>query len=115
MADELVQHHDGKIPRSRDELTQLPGVSDYIAGAVLCFTGDSPEILLDANIVRVIGRVEGHRVGDSSRRSRMFRKSAANWIREASPREIYFAIIDLAARRCRPRDPLCDGCPIVSD
>lgn len=115
MAHELVQRYDGKIPRSRDELTQLPGVSDYIAGAVRCFTEDSPEILLDTNIVRVIGRVEGLPVRDASRRSRIFRHAAENWVQNASPKETYCAIIDLAASLCLPHNPLCSGCPIATE
>lgn len=115
MATELVQRHGGKVPVSRNQLTRLPGVGDYIAGAVRCFSKDSPEILLDTNIVRVIGRAEGYRVNDSSRRNRVFRKAAESWIQSGSPRETYFAIIDLAARVCVPHNPLCGDCPIAGE
>lgn len=115
MATDIVRAHGGRVPESRDQLTRLPGVGDYITGAVRCFSSNSPEILLDTNIVRVIGRAEGYQVNDSSRRSRAYRKAAESWIRYASPRETYFAIIDLAARVCVPHNPLCGDCPIAGE
>lgn len=53
----IVENYAGKIPDRKDLLLRLPGVSGYIAGAVLCFAYGKPEPLLDTNTVRILGRV----------------------------------------------------------
>jgi A/G-specific adenine glycosylase len=102
----------GKVPQSREELQSLPGVSNYIAGAVLCFSRNEPELLLDTNIVRVVGRLTGTPVTDGSRRSGRFRDLLRPLIPEESPREFYFALIDLGALLCKPKNPECRICPL---
>jgi A/G-specific adenine glycosylase len=110
---ELIQEkHGGRVPLSREELLALPGVSEYIAGAVLCFSTDSWQILLDANIVRVTGRVRGLATTDASRRSQKFRVLVSELLRKDAPRKSYFALLDLAALVCKPVNPLCAACPI---
>ena len=104
---------DGEVPTSREILRTLPGINDYIAGAVPCFSADLKEVILDTNIVRVVGRVTGERVTDASRRNVRFRALVRRLLPSARVREFYFALIDLAAAVCTPRDPLCPACPLV--
>lgn len=112
MAKQIQETYGGSVPESAWQLRQLPGVSDYIAGAVLCFATGSKEIILDTNIVRVVGRLRGLPISDSSRRSREYRDVLDDMLPLRGSREFYFAIIDLAAVVCRPRNPLCGECPV---
>jgi A/G-specific adenine glycosylase len=112
MAHELEARFGGTIPQDPESLRSLPGVSDYIAGAVICFSRDVPEVFLDTNIVRVVGRLMGLPISDSSRRSRSFREALARLLPVRGSRAVYFAIIDLAATVCRPRNPNCPSCPV---
>jgi A/G-specific adenine glycosylase len=100
------------VPSSRTELLTLPGVSDYIAGAVRCFSTGSSEVLLDTNIVRVTGRVWGLPLTDGARRSAKFHDLLSRIAPRRHSRELYFAIIDLAAALCRPVEPRCEFCPL---
>ena len=70
MTSVLINRFDGKVPREKDDLLSLPGVSQYIAGAVRCFAWNLPESLIDTNTVRIVGRLFGLAVKDSSRRNR---------------------------------------------
>lgn len=108
-----VRDH-GVVPSSKERLLELPGVSDYIAGAVVCFSQNKPEILLDTNIVRVIGRITGNEVTDGSRRSKRFRELVGAFLPEDEPRDFYFAILDLAASVCKQSSPRCGDCPVFS-
>jgi A/G-specific adenine glycosylase len=103
----------GRVPTSATALRQLPGVSDYISNAVTCFATGEPTLMLDTNIVRVLGRVGGDPTSDSSRRSPRFRELLRSLLPRASAPQFYFSILDLAAQVCRPRNPRCDICPIA--
>ena len=112
MAQEIVIRYDGKIPETKEELESLPGVSDYIASATLCFAFNKSELLLDTNIVRIIGRVFALRVTDSSRRSSHFKELYQMINSRENPRNFAFAMIDLGAIVCLPITPVCNVCPV---
>ncbi len=111
-AREIVEVHGGRIPEDRLSLMELPGVSEYVAGAVRCFAWGHPEPILDTNTVRVAGRVFGMPVRDSSRRSSQFRGLVGLLIDPDSPRESGWALLDLGAELCRPVNPECGLCPL---
>lgn len=114
MVREIDEMYRGRIPLERGQLMALPGVGDYITSALLTFSDTSPEPIMDTNTVRVIGRVFGLKLNDSARRKRQFREIMARIVAGEKPREISFAMIDLAALICLPRNPLCDRCPLLS-
>jgi A/G-specific adenine glycosylase len=115
MFHELADRFDGEIPTGKDELVTLPGVSDYIAGAVRCFAWNMPDALMDTNTVRVVGRLFGLEVKDSSRRNRTFRELAEALVCRSEPRRYHYALLDLADSLCTPGDqPGCARCPIAA-
>jgi len=113
MAWQIIRQYGGNVPVERETLRSLAGVSDYIAGAVRCFAFGLPDPLLDTNTVRVLGRIQGIPVSDSSRRSRLFREVMGTLVNCERPREIALALLDLAALICRPRNPICQECPLL--
>lgn len=113
MATIIVKEHHGKIPFEYKELISLPGVSDYIASATRCFAFGTREILLDTNTVRVVGRIFGLKIDDSSRRSKLFRDILDGIAPERNCREFNYALIDFASKICLP-DPLDSLCPIAA-
>jgi A/G-specific adenine glycosylase len=112
MTTEIATKHHGRVPSSKNELEALPGISDYIGSAVRCFAFDQPEILLDTNTVRIVGRVSGSKVTDSSRRTRKFRELYQRLLDNNPPRKFNYAMIDLGALICSPRNPECAICPV---
>jgi len=110
MAVQLGESFDGQIPEDFEMLVSLPGISHYIASAVRCFAFGKPDVILDTNTVRVLGRLLGLTVTDSSRRSRLFKTILEQLIDHEHPREFNFALIDLAAQVCRSSSPLHDKC-----
>jgi len=112
MALEIMKKYEGKIPSKTKELEALPGVGHYIAAAVRCFCHGYPEVLLDTNTVRIIGRFFGIKKTDGSRRSRQFRELYEPLIDQKCPREFNYAMIDLGALVCKPKNPICSICPL---
>ncbi|MEW6505540.1 MAG: DNA-binding protein [Chloroflexota bacterium] len=113
MAQVLQHHHAAEIPREREVLLALPGVSHYVAGAVRCFAWNEPEALMDTNTVRITGRLLGWEVKDSSRRSQRFRRALEALLDPEKPRAFNYALLDLAHQVClKRRAPLCKECPL---
>ena len=49
-AKEIMEKHDGKIPKDRDALIALPGIGPYTAGAIRAFAFNEKEIFIETNI-----------------------------------------------------------------
>lgn len=113
MASDLMARFDGRVPWDKADLLCLPGVSDYIAGAVRCFAWNQAESLMDTNTVRVVGRVFGLEIKDSSRRNRLFRELIVTLLDPNEPRAYNYALLDLADQVCmKRRSPECPICPL---
>lgn len=105
MAGEIVKKFQGMVPAEREALKSLPGVSDYIAGAVRCFAWNLPEVLLDTNTVRVTARMFGLHARESSRRSQEFRELLGVLVDPERPRDFNYALLDLADATCKAKQP----------
>ena len=113
MSLELIEKFDGQVPREKSDLLSLPGVSEYVASAVRCFTWNLPEPTIDTNTVRVTGRIFNLEIKDSSRRNPLFRKLIKVLVDLDEPRAYNYALLDLAAQVCtKAREPACEVCPI---
>jgi A/G-specific adenine glycosylase len=113
MAQEITERFGGRIPKEKDELLSLPGVSDYIASAVRCFAWGLPEPIIDTNTVRVTGRLFGLEIKDSSRRNPRFRTLIAALVDPERPQAYNYAMLDLAHIVCmKKREPACELCPL---
>lgn len=115
MAKDLIHKFGGEVPRGRVELLSLPGVSDYIAGAVRCFAWNLPETLIDTNTVRIAGRVFGFEIKDSSRRNPRFINALRTVLNQADSRTHNYALLDLADKICTKKtEPSCRQCPVLA-
>jgi A/G-specific adenine glycosylase len=112
MSQDLQERFGGQIPKDKADLVSLPGVSDYIASAVRCFAWNKPDAIIDTNSVRIVGRLFGLEVKESSRRNRIFANLLKNLIDVEEPRCFNYALLDLAALVCKIRLPKCYECPI---
>jgi A/G-specific adenine glycosylase len=113
MTRDLIDRFNGQIPKEKEDLLSLPGVSEYIASAVRCFAWNLPDPLIDTNIVRVAGRLFRLEIKESSRRNPVFRQLIAALLDKKRPKEYNYALLDLASEICtKKRPPDCMKCPI---
>ena len=110
MAETVVSEYGGMIPLKKEDLLSLPGIGEYIASAVLCFTETMNEPLLDTNTIRVIGRILGLPIGETSRRSSKFRKEMEKIMKYGNARIFSMSLIDFASILCKPSKPSCGIC-----
>lgn len=108
----IIKKYNGKVPDNKEELLKLPGIGPYISSAVMNFAYNQPEPLLDTNTVRIIGRVFGMEITDSSRRSKIFEEIMISLVNFQFHRLFLWSMIDLAFKICRPVNPLCMQCPL---
>lgn len=104
----LVEKHGGKVPSTRKELMELPGVGQKTAGVVLLAAFGDDQIPVDTHVFRV-----SNRIGLCSENTPEKTEIA---LREALPREswshAHHLIIWHGRRCCAARKPACERCPL---
>jgi endonuclease-3 len=105
----LMEHHRGQVPRTREQLEQLPGVGRKTANVVLNTAFGQLTIAVDTHIFRVANRTgiaPGKDVVEvENRLMRLvpedFKKDAHHWL------------ILHGRYCCKARKPECPVCPII--
>lgn len=113
MARQVRDRYGSRVPDSREDLLSLPGVGDYVAGAVLCIAFGRGEWFVDVNTVRVFSRYFGIGISGEGRRNRRIVETARIYMATRNPAAAAMGLLDLAALICRPRRPLCTRCPVA--
>ena len=108
----IVRKYEGVLPGNKNLLLEIPGIGPYIASAIMNFAYDQPEPLLDTNTVRIIGRIFGYEITDSSRRSSLYEDIMRDLVNFDSHKLFLWSMIDFASIICKKRSPLCFDCPI---
>lgn len=111
----VVERFEGELPREVGILRQLPGIGRYTAGAIASIAFGLDEPALDANVRRVLARVFDVGVqADSASGEQRFWELAARHLPKGKAGDYNQALMDLGARICRPKSPLCPGCPVAN-
>lgn len=112
MAREVCEKYQFRIPDNRMELTSLPGVGEYVAGAVLSIAYGKREWLVDSNIVRIFRRYFGIKTSKEGRRDKHVIEIARIYASGRDPGRATMAILDITALVCKPGKPDCEKCPL---
>ena len=106
----IVENFSGRFPDDYSELRKIPGIGEYIAGAisVICFNKPAP--VVDSNIARFINRVWGLKLKGEIRRKKEVVQIAKELFSCKNPGRFLFALIDFTALMCKARDPECQKC-----
>jgi A/G-specific adenine glycosylase len=109
----VINQHKGIIPQNRHDFRRLPGVGDYIAAAVMSIAFSQPYAVVDGNVKRVLSRlfVIEEPVNQSSSK-KIFQQAAADLLDAQKPGTFNQALMELGAMVCKPRNPLCQTCPV---
>jgi A/G-specific adenine glycosylase len=107
----VVEKHRGQIPSNYDELMELPGIGQYMAGAILSIAFNKPYPIVDGNVRRVLSRVHGWTEENTKGLWSAARQLAAS---SPQPRIVNQALMELGATVCSFRSPRCLLCPIRS-
>ena len=108
MARALVAHHGGEVPKTMDELVELPGVGRKTANVVLGHALGIPGLPVDRHVLRVANRIGIAESDDPIVVEQQLCDALppARWTRASD------TLILHGRRICRPK-PLCDQCFVV--
>jgi A/G-specific adenine glycosylase len=112
----IVREHGGEIPRDPNRLRGLPGFGEYTAGAVACLAFGSRAPAADANVTRVLSRLnalEGT-AGTAAHREAV-RDRARRLLSSGSPGRLLAALMGLGQLVCLARRPECGSCPLAAE
>lgn len=112
VAREIRDRHAGRVPKKREELVQLTGVGEYVAGATLSIAYGEREWIVDSNVVRLFKRYFGIRTSKEGRRDAHVIKIARLYASGNKPREANLGLLDFTALVCVPGRPRCERCPL---
>ena len=110
----LQKNFKGKLPSTINELKSLPGIGEYTASAIMAICFNKPIIPLDGNIERVIKRLLNLKlVNEISKENLIEQKKIFGTSIRAS--DYAQALMELGALVCKPKNPLCNQCPIIKN
>jgi A/G-specific adenine glycosylase len=118
----VVAKYRGRMPKTLDEILELPGIGRYTAGAICSIAYDQPAPLLDGNVIRVLTRVFGISSDPAkpATNERLW-KLAEHLVQTADQNRVIGhrpcsdlnqGLMELGALICAPSNPDCARCPL---
>jgi A/G-specific adenine glycosylase len=106
----VMENFNGDFPDNREGLLKIPGVGDYVAGAILTICFNKPVYVIDSNIARFINRFYGLNLKGEIRRKRQIIEKAKELFNTKEPGTFLFSILDFTFKICSARSPDCLNC-----
>ncbi|MBI4580131.1 MAG: A/G-specific adenine glycosylase [Planctomycetes bacterium] len=112
-ARQIVEEHEGVVPRDVKALMRLPGVGRYTAGAIASIAYGTRAAVLDGNVARVLMRLLAI---DDDPKSPVLRQRLWQVAESLVPTrrcgDFNQGLMELGATLCRPNSPACVQCPL---
>jgi len=107
----ILKNFDGKLPDHFEDLITLPGIGNYTANAILAIAFNKPYIPLDGNIERVLKRYLYLKKDEEIQKKNLANKKNifGTTLRSSDYAQ---ALMELGALICKPKNPICNQCPI---
>lgn len=105
----LLEEYDGEVPRTREQLMELPGVGRKTANVVVSNVFDTPAIAVDTHVFRVANRIG---LADAKNVDKTERQ-LMDVIPEALWTDTHHRIIHHGRQVCNARNPQCGVCPLL--
>lgn len=112
----VAEQYGGAFPRTYEELTALPGIGDYTAGAILSIAFGVPAPAVDGNVLRVFARLDNSSADITKPAAkREFTARVLEEMPKERPGPYNEALMELGALVCLPNGaPKCEVCPLAA-
>ena len=110
-AEVITKNFKGNLPNNFDDLIRLPGVGNYTASAILAIVFNKPYIPLDGNIERVLKRYLYLKKEKEIQKNNLIKKKNI-FGKSLRSNDYAQALMELGALICKPKNPICNECPI---
>ncbi len=109
----MQEKYKGQMPKTYQELVELPGIGEYTAGAISSIAYDEQVPAVDGNVLRVISRVIGSKKDVLEPKTK---KEITKVLKEIMPKQagdFNEGLMELGELVCIPNgEPLCSKCPL---
>lgn len=95
------------LPKTVEELIELPGIGKNTAHAVMAFAYQKPYPVLEANVKRVVARIF------TETDEKKLWDHAETLLNRENPFDYNQAMMDLGSMICTPKAPKCPECPAM--
>lgn len=113
---QIINDFKGVFPENYDDILSLKGVGKYTAAAVSSICFGKKIAAVDGNFYRVLSRVFADDFDISNAKAfNYFSELALKMMPENEAGTFNEAMMDLGSEICKPRNPLCENCPLNSD
>jgi A/G-specific adenine glycosylase len=112
----IRERHGGRFPATFEEIAALPGIGRSTAAAIMVFAYGARHAILDGNVKRVLARacgIAGY-PGDKATLDALWRE-AQRLLPETDVEAYTQGLMDLGARVCVRRRPMCEACPVAAE
>lgn len=104
---QILERHDGEVPRRRSDLLDLHGVGDYTARSVAVHAFGEDVAAVDTNVRRLVSRFF-----DTGPDANAIEDIADVIVPAGRSGDFLHAMLDFAADVCTARSPDCDRCAL---
>ena len=110
----IIKNFEGKLPDKLEDLLTLPGIGSYTANAILAIAFNKPYIPLDGNIERILKRYLYLKKNKEIQRDYLLQRKIV-FGKTLRSSDYAQALMELGALICKPKNPLCNQCPIIKN
>lgn len=109
----VLEHCEGKVPETYENLLKIPGVGEYTAGAIASIAYQERVPAIDGNVNRVLARLIAWEEQTAKVKSRrVFRELLKEAQSSKYPGDFNQALMELGATLCAPKNVRCGECPL---
>jgi len=108
VAKQLLERYQGKVPSELHKLLDLPGVGRKTANIVLNISFGIPALAVDTHVHRISNRLGWVKTSTPEDTER----ELMNILNEKLWGPINGSMVEFGRRLCKPRNPMCDECPV---
>ena len=105
----LVKNYKSKLPKTLEEIKELPGVGDYTGNALLAFIYNVPTIAIDGNVKRVLSR-NLNKEEKNINFQKLIIQNKRNLFNTNRNADFVEALMEFGALVCKPKNPKCFYC-----
>ena len=111
-ARQLIEHFDGKVPGTMEELTSLPGVGRKTANLILGDVYHQPAYVCDTHCIRITGRLG---LTDGSKDPLQVERQLRAILPPEESSDFCHRMVLFGRDVCTARSPKCENCPLRAD
>lgn len=109
----IIEHHQGQLPQTIEELMDIPGIGRYTAGAIASLAFNIKAPIVDGNILRVFSRLYNldAPINEQKAKNRIYQLQF-DLVPTKNPGPFNESLMELGALICTPKNTHCDVCPV---